>query len=131
MGSNTTLVPYVLSTWAIFKDRELATRVSGEIDDEALGKYTSNAQQLRERGLEECVETMWQVIPDLARNVMIIMSLTRSNKRIGITRPVPTVEQGRYLIHLDSRLSQPEKNFVQEYLPNARDKNNDRLFSRS
>jgi hypothetical protein len=116
--------------WAIFKDREPATRLTGEIDDEILTKYTVNAGLLRDRGLEECVETVWQVIPDLARNVMITMFLTRPNQRIDVTHPVPTVEQGKHFIHLDSRLSRTEQNFVQEYIPNARDKKNNRLFSR-
>ncbi len=124
-------VPVVLSSWAVFTDREPATRLinMGEIDDEQMGMHLDKGAALRRNGLEESIEFVWGSIPDLERNVMISMFLTRSPNRNWIARPDPTVGQASHLIHLDPRIPQVEKDFISNFIPMAEDKSKKRLFS--
>ena len=122
----------MLSSWAIFTNREPATRLidMGEIDDEAVSLYSSEGAELRRNGLEKSIEHVWGSIPDLERNVMISMFLTRPSNRNSIAHP-PTIGQGIHLINLDSRIPETEKDFIKNFIPVAEDKSKKRLFSSS
>ena len=124
-------VPVVLSSWAVFTDREPATRLinMGEIGDEEMGRYLGKGAAIRRNDLEESIEFVWGSIPDLERNVMILMFLTRPPNRNWIANPDPTVSQGRHFIHLDPRIPQSEKDFIKNFIPMAMDKSKKRLFS--
>ncbi len=122
-------VPYVLSMWAIFTEREPATRFLDEIDDETKGKYIFKAEVLRSQGLEACIEHVWQAIPILKRSVMITMFLTRSSDRTGIAHPTP-VDQGQHFIHNDPRVLPDERSFAHEFIPKAKDKGRKQLFTK-
>jgi len=123
-------VPVVLSSWAVFTNREPATRLIdiGVIDDEEMDMHLSKGAALRRDGLEGSIEFVWGSIPETERNVMISMFLTRPPNRNWIA-PVPTVGQGRDFIHFDPRIPQPEKDFIKNFIPMAKDKSKKRLFS--
>ena len=121
-------VPVVLSMWAVFTEREPATRFLDDMDDEMRGTYIIKAEGLRSQGLEECIEDVWQAISVLKRDVMITMFLSRSSERSGLAHPKPTVDQGQYLIHNDPRILPHEKNFAHEFIPKAKDKGMVTLF---
>ena len=121
----------MLSSWAVFTNRAPADGLinMGEIDDETMGIHVHKGTMLRRDGLENSVEFVWGSIPDLERNVMISMFLTRSPNRTGIAHPDPTVAQGIYLIHLDQRIPPAEKDFILNFIPQAKDKSNRHLFT--
>ena len=121
----------MLSSWAVFTDREPATRLIniGEIGDEEMDMYLGEGAAIRRNDLEESIEFVWGFIPDLERNVMISMFLTRSPNRNWIANPDPTVSQGRHLIQLDPHIPQAEKDFIRNFIPMAMDKSKKRLFS--
>jgi hypothetical protein len=120
-------LPYVLSMWAISTNREPATLF--DLDDETKGKFIFSAEALHQfEGLEACIEHIWEAIPTLERNIMIIMFSTRSSDRTTLAHPTPTVDQGRFFIGNDPHLSPFEKIFIHDFIPNAKDKQNNPLF---
>ena len=61
---------------------------------------------------------------------MIKLWLTRPNIQMSIAYPTPTVEQGMSVINADSQLSEAEKLYVKDFLPNAVDKEENHLFTK-
>jgi hypothetical protein len=123
------IVPYLLSVWAIYHERAPATDLG--ISFEESQKYEGKAERLKKEGLYDFVESIWKSVPDLYRNLMIKLWLTRPDIWTSIARPKPTVEEGMSIICVDSRLSIAERQFVKEHLPNAMNKQNKYLFTKT
>ena len=125
-------VPYVLSIWAIFTDREPATRFLDKIDDETRGTYVFKAGFLLSQGLEACIEHVLAGYIDLEaqhhgyNGLDLLLRPHRgcSPRAHSHSRPGPT------FIHNDPRVLPHEKNFALEFSPKAQDRRKKRLFTK-
>ena len=121
-------VPAVLSSWAVFTNREPATRLLGGIEDETMDIHLGKGAKLERDDLKESVEFVWDSIPVLERDIMLSMYLTRPNNRNWIAHPDPSVREGIYLINQNHHISQAEKDYIKKLIPKAEDKSKKRLF---
>ena len=90
-SSNTTIVPSLFSTWAVYNNRQPATRFN--IGREEKDSYSGRANGLKTKGLEDSVELVWNSIPRFDRNFMASMFPSRPallNVNVHIT---PTIRQ--------------------------------------
>lgn len=119
---------YFLLGFIQSSDYEPATRFC--IDEEVLSGYIGKAFELRDKGLDNAVTSVWHAIPDLPRNVMITMWLSRlSHLRTSVAHPIPAVWEGLSIIVSDLYLSEAEKEYARQLIPVAVDKRAKRLFT--
>ncbi len=121
------IVPYLLSVCAIYYKEEVATRL--KIGREEQDKYETKGTKLFKKGLMDSVDSIWHALPDLDRDLMIKLWLTRPDIRTSMAHPTPTVEEAMNVICADSRLSGAERRFINQFLPNAVDKGQKHLFT--
>ena len=126
IGSNMIIVPYLLSMWAVYKQRLPAPLLF--VDGRAEDKYCAKAQELCDAHLATSIDSIWSSIHDVPRTLMISMWLTRSAYRSSVAHPTPTTVDGMGIIDSDLRLSEPEKFCAKGIIQTAKDKNNNPLF---
>ncbi len=120
------IVPYLLSAWAVYHEREPAKHVKlGREEQEA---YTGRALGLLVKKLGDSVESVWRAIPPCDRSLMISMFLSRPALRNMMVHIKPTIAQAKCIIDSDPRIKQDEKDLATEYLPGLVDKSWEKLF---
>jgi len=75
LNSNTIIVPFLFSMWAVSNNVHPATRFN--IDREEEDSYFGRAGDLKKKGLEDSVELVWNSIPRYDRDFMVSMFLSR------------------------------------------------------
>src|SRR6266545_6106518 len=121
-----TIVPYLLSVCAIHYKDEVVTGL--KIGRKEQRKYEAKAAKLFQKDLEDSIDSIWYSLPDLDRDIMIKLWLTRPNIRTLMAHPTPTVEEGINVIRAEPQLSEAERCFINHLLPNAVDKEQEHLF---
>jgi len=61
---------------------------------------------------------------------MIKLWLTRPDIWTSMADPAPTAEEGMNVIRADSQLSEAERCFINDFIPNAVDKAQNHLFTK-
>jgi len=129
LDSNMIIVPYLLSVCAIYYKDEVTAGLN--ISRKEQDKYEAKAAKLIQEGLMDSVNTIWYSLPDVDRDLMIKLWLTRPNIRTLMAHPTPTVEEGMNAISDVSQLSEAERYFVNHFLPKAVDKGQEHLFTQT
>jgi len=121
------IVPYIFSVWAVFHERQPATRFNISREEEET--YIGRANGLVQKGLGNFIELVWNAIPFVDRSFMVSMFLSRPAIRNVLVHVFPTIMQAKRVINSDPLLDSSEKDLTEQYLPIVVDKHNKALFN--
>ena len=129
VNSNMIIVPYLLSMWAVFHGRYPASRFRPNLSSEEADAYDGKATNLLVKDLGDAVKAVWTSIPELDRDFMVSMYLSRPAERKEIVHLKPTINEAMQVLASDERLFQVEKDTAADYIPHLVDKYEVPLFN--
>ena len=116
------LVPSLLSNWAAH--RRIPISALDLISDDDFLTYSMRGDLIQDKGLENDVTTVWNLIPQDKRLLLISMWVSRPELCWGVMShsPTPTIDQAERLVEADPNLGPREVSCAKEVIRTAVDK---------